>query len=86
MKECSQKAQEVIDLNVIYFAGVLQAQPFTWSGEMSRESVLILAQHAVQGKLTGADTALARWLVFCHTHSDLPLGDTSHTGTGDPQF
>ena len=42
---------------------------------MSRESVLILAQHAVQGKLTGADTALARWLVFCHTHSDLPLGD-----------
>ena len=55
---------------------MLQAQPFTWSGEMSRESVLILAQHAVQGKLTGADTALARWLVFCHTHSDLPLGDT----------
>jgi hypothetical protein len=30
-------------------------------------------QHAVQGKLTGADTALARWLVFCHTHCDLPL-------------
>ena len=55
---------------------MLQAQPFTWAGEMSRESVLILAQHAVQGKLTGADTALARWLVFCHTHSDLPLGDT----------
>ena len=32
-----------------------------------------LYQHAVQGKLTGADTALARWLVFCHTHCDLPL-------------
>ena len=32
-----------------------------------------LPQHAVQGKLTGADTALARWLVFCHTHCDLPL-------------
>ena len=30
-------------------------------------------KHAVQGKLTGADTALARWLVFCHTHCDLPL-------------
>ena len=27
----------------------------------------------MQGKLTGADTALARWLVFCHTHCDLPL-------------
>ena len=60
---------------------MLQAQPFTWAGEMSRESVLILAQHAVQGKLTGADTALARWLVFCHTHSDLPLGDTPLTVT-----
>ena len=59
---------------------MLQAQPFTWAGEMSRESVLILAQHAVQGKLTGADTALARWLVFCHTHSDLPLGDTCSAG------
>ena len=47
---------------------------------MSRESVLILAQHAVQGKLTGADTALARWLVFCHTHSDLPLGDACSAG------
>ena len=60
---------------------MLQAQPFTWAGEMSRESVLILAQHAVQGKLTGADTALARWLVFCHTHSDLPLGDSDTVDT-----
>ena len=41
---------------------MLQAAPFTWNGEFSRESVLILAQHAVQGKLTGADTALARAL------------------------
>ena len=32
-----------------------------------------LAQHAVQGKLTGADTAMARWLVFAYTHHDLPL-------------
>ena len=52
---------------------LFQAAAFTWNGEFSRESVLILAQHAVQGKLTGADTALARWLVFCHTHCDLPL-------------
>ena len=27
---------------------------------ISRETVVILSQHAVQGKLTGADTALAR--------------------------
>ena len=33
----------------------------------------ILAQHAVQGKLEGKDTALARWLVYAHTHCDLPL-------------
>ena len=32
-----------------------------------------MAQHAVQGKLTGADTALARWLVYAYTHMDLPL-------------
>jgi len=32
-----------------------------------------LAQHAVQGKLSGADTAMARWLVYSHTHRDLPL-------------
>ena len=34
--------------------------PFTWNGDFSRETVVILSQHAVQGKLTGADTALAR--------------------------
>ena len=35
--------------------------------------MVILAQHANQGKLTGAETALARWLVYVHTHCDLPL-------------
>ena len=37
------------------------------------QAVVILAQHANQGKLTGAETALARWLVYGHTHCDLPL-------------
>ena len=37
------------------------------------KAVVILAQHANQGKLTGAETALARWLVYVHTHCDLPL-------------
>ena len=32
-----------------------------------------MAQHAVQGKLEGKDTALARWLVYAHTHCDFPL-------------
>lgn len=69
-------SQEHRHLLKILFAFELQrssAAPFTWNGEFSQESVLILAQHAVQGKLTGADTALARWLVFSHTHCDLPL-------------
>lgn len=48
-------------------------QPFCWNGSFSREAVTILGQHAVQGKLTGAETALARWLVYAHTHCDLPL-------------
>ena len=37
------------------------------------QAVVILAQHANQGKLTGAETSLARWLVYVHTHCDLPL-------------
>ena len=42
------------------------------------KAVVILAQHANQGKLTGAETALARWLVFVHTHCDLPLDYRDH--------
>ena len=50
-----------------------QHEAFKWSGTFSKESLTILAQHAVQGKLTGAETALARWLVYVHTHCDMPL-------------
>jgi len=50
-----------------------QAEAFTWNGTFSRDSVTILSQHAVQGNLTVTDTALARWLVYAHTHNDLPL-------------
>ncbi len=60
-------------LNCIKSLKYLQAQPFKWNGTFCKESVSILAQHAVQGKLTGAETALARWLVYAHTHCDLPL-------------
>ena len=50
-----------------------KAEAFAWEGTLSQEAITILAQHAVQGKLTGADTAMARWLVFAYTHHDLPL-------------
>ncbi len=69
-------SQEHKHLLKILFANELQAsqaQPFKWNGTFCKESVSILAQHAVQGKLTGAETALARWLVYAHTHCDLPL-------------
>ena len=58
---------------IILLPYLLQAEPFTWNGIFSKNSVMILAQHAVQGKLEGKDTALARWLVYAHTHCDLPL-------------
>ena len=60
----------------ILFAHELQrteAEAFTWEGTLSEEALNILSQHAVQGKLTNADTAMARWLVFAYTHHDLPL-------------
>ena len=55
------------------FVTFIKAEAFAWEGTLSQEAITILAQHAVQGKLTGADTAMARWLVFAYTHHDLPL-------------
>ncbi|XP_040580539.1 protein unc-13 homolog 4B [Lepeophtheirus salmonis] len=75
-KATDQTAQEHRHLLKILFAHELKTnlpEPFTWNGSFSEESVKILAQHAVQGRLTGAETALARWLVYAHTHCDLPL-------------
>ena len=63
----------ISDTYIVIFNYNHQAEPFTWNGTFSRHSVTILAQHAVQGKLEGKDTALARWLVYAHTHCDLPL-------------
>lgn len=51
----------------------MKARQFSWHGSFSRETLTILAQHAVQGKLTGADAAMAKWLIYSHTHRDLPL-------------
>ena len=52
---------------------IFQTEAFTWDGTLSQEAITILQQHAVQGKLTGAEAAMARWLVFAYTHHDLPL-------------
>ena len=75
-KDQNLTSQEHKHLLLKLFAYELQREhpdPFTWNGTFSKESVTILAQHAVQSKLTGAETALARWLVYVHTHRDLPL-------------
>merc|ERR1719412_39939 len=75
-KDQNLTAQEHRHLLKILFSYELQhsqAEPFTWNGTFNRNSVTILAQHAVQGKLEGKDTALARWLVYAQTHCDLPL-------------
>ena len=75
-KDQNLTAQEHRHLLKILFSYELQhsqAEPFSWNGTFNKNSVTVLAQHAVQGKLEGKDTALARWLVYAHTHCDLPL-------------
>ena len=56
----------------IFYGNFAETKSSSISFQLSK-AVVILAQHANQGKLTGAETALARWLVFVHTHCDLPL-------------
>ena len=66
----------MIDLYELFCFSLLllkKAEAFAWEGTLSQDAITILQQHAVQGKLTGADTAMARWLVFAYTHHDLPL-------------
>lgn len=38
-----------------------------------QETLTILTQHAVQGRMSRDETALARWIVYCQTHAVLPL-------------
>ena len=57
----------------MFILRIFQTEAFTWDGTLSQEAITILQQHAVQGKLTGAEAAMARWLVFAYTHHDLPL-------------
>ena len=68
-----QEYRHLLKILFTYELHNCQAEAFTWNGTFSRDSVTILSQHAVQGNLTVTDTALARWLVYAHTHNDLPL-------------
>lgn len=49
------------------------AAPYAWKDSFAKETLQILAQHAVQGKMSRDETALIRWLVYCQTHFILPL-------------
>ena len=68
-----QEYRHLLKILFTYELHNCQAEPFTWNGTFSRDSITILGQHAIQGNLTVTDTALARWLVYAHTHVDLPL-------------
>lgn len=47
--------------------------PYSWKDGFCKETLAILAQHAVQGKMTRDETALTRWTVYCQTHAILQL-------------
>eukprot|EP00095_Tigriopus_kingsejongensis_P000958 maker-scaffold83_size396513-snap-gene-0.15 protein:Tk00958 transcript:maker-scaffold83_size396513-snap-gene-0.15-mRNA-1 annotation:"conserved hypothetical protein" len=49
------------------------ASPYSWKDSFNKETLQILAQHAVQGRMSRDQTALARWFVYCQTHFILPL-------------
>ena len=50
-----------------------ECKPFEWKDEFANEALHILAQHAVQGRMSRVDTAMSRWLVYAQTHALLPL-------------
>ena len=41
--------------------------------DFSKEALLILKQHAIQGRMDRFQTAMIRWLVYCEIHNILPL-------------
>ena len=46
---------------------------YTWRDNFSKETLQILAQHAIQSRMSRVDTALTRLLVYCQVHLVLPL-------------
>ena len=49
------------------------AVQFQWKDDFSKEALLILTQHAIQGRMNRFQTAMIRWLVYCEIHNILPL-------------
>ena len=49
------------------------AEQFQWKDDFSKEALLILSQHAIQGRMNRFQTAMIRWLVYCEIHNILPL-------------
>ena len=49
------------------------AEQFQWKDDFSNEALLILTQHAIQGRMNRFQTAMIRWLVYCEIHNILPL-------------
>lgn len=48
-------------------------ETWSWRDNFTRETLEILAQHAVQSRMTRVDTALARFFVYTEVHSVFPL-------------
>ena len=46
---------------------------YTWRDNLSKETLQVLAQHAIQSRMSRVDTALTRLLVYCQMHPVLPL-------------
>ena len=49
------------------------SEQFQWKDDFSKEALLILSQHAIQGRMNRFQTAMIRWLVYCEIHNILPL-------------
>ena len=45
------------------------SEAYTWRDNFSKETLAILAQHAIQARMTRVDTALTRLLVYCQVQN-----------------
>ena len=46
---------------------------YEWKDDFKPETLHILAQHAVQGRMSRLATAMTRWIVYTQIHAILPL-------------
>ena len=50
-----------------------KCEAYNWRDNFSGETLQVLAQHAIQSRMSRVDTALARFFVYCQVHQVLPL-------------